>query len=390
MKECTSKKTISAILALADGQIVEGFSVGAQGDCVGELVFNTAMTGYQEMLSDPSYAGQIVILTTAHVGNTGCNDNDMESSQIWASGAVMRHCTMEPSNYRSQYSFSEWLKKQGIVAIAGIDTRALTLYLRTEGTIGACISTEVGNPQLAVKKAQKFAGFKSIDLAFKVSCQEKEDWQEGRGEWSKSKKEQAQQWQVVVYDFGVKNSILRILHDNGCRVTVVPAKTSFDDVMLLKPDGIVLSNGPDDPEVCDYAIQATTQFVASGIPVLGICLGFQILALASGAKSLKMKLGHHGANHPVIDVRESKRVFITSQNHGFAIDEASLPDYFEVTYRSLFDQSLQGFKHKSKPVMGFQGHPEASPGPHDIDVIFDEFIQMIELYCATWTLNKRP
>lgn len=370
----------TAILALADGQIFEGHSVGASGDCVGELVFNTAMTGYQEMLSDPSYAGQIVTLTTAHVGNTGCNDDDMESSQIWASGVVMRQCSMQASNYRSRYSFPEWLKKQGIIAIAGIDTRELTLYLRKHGAIGACISTQVEKPQLAVKKAQKFAGFTGVDLAFEVSRQSTEDWQQGCGEWGKV--EQALKYHVVVYDFGVKHTILRILHDQGCRVTVVPAKTSFEDVMALKPDGIVLSNGPGDPKVCDYAIRATKSFVESGIPVLGICLGFQILALASGANSLKMKFGHHGANHPVIDVRESKHVFITSQNHGFAIDENTLPDCLEVTHRSLFDQSLQGFKHRSKPVMGFQGHPEASPGPHDIDVIFDEFTQLIALYCA--------
>ena len=313
MNDSTRNKPATAILALADGQIFEGLSVGADGNCVGELVFNTAMTGYQEMLSDPSYAGQIVTLTTAHVGNTGCNDEDRESSQIWASGVVMRNCTVEPSNYRSQYSFPEWLKQQGIIAIAGIDTRDLTLFLRKQGAIGACISTQVDKPQLAVKHAQKFAGFSGIDLAFKVSRPVKADWQEGCGEWSKTKR--TKQWQVVVYDFGVKHSILRILHDQGCLVTVVPAKTTFEEVMALRPDGIVLSNGPGDPLVCDYAIRATKAFLDKGIPILGICLGFQILALASGAKALKMKFGHHGANHPVIDVRESKRVLITSQNH---------------------------------------------------------------------------
>lgn len=380
MNDFTSNKPATAILALADGQIFEGISVGATGDCVGELVFNTSMTGYQEMLSDPSYAGQIVTLTTAHVGNTGCNDEDMESSQIWASGVVMRNCTSYASNHRSRYSFPEWLTKHGIIAIAGIDTRELTLYLRQHGAIGACISTEVDKPDLAVKKAQKFVGFAGVDLAFKVSRQSNEDWQEGSGEWAQVEK--PLKYHVVVYDFGVKQSILRILHDQGCRITVLPAKTSFEEAMALKPDGIVLSNGPGDPSVCDYAIHATKLFVESGIPVLGICLGFQILALANGANSVKMKFGHHGANHPVLDVRESQRVFITSQNHGFAIDEASLPDCLEVTHRSLFDQSLQGFQHKTKPVLGFQGHPEASPGPHDIDVIFDEFIQLIELYCA--------
>ncbi len=381
MSDLSGNKPVKAILALADGQIFEGVSVGASGDCVGELVFNTAMTGYQEMLSDPSYAGQIVTLTTAHVGNTGCNDEDMESSKIWASGVVMRHCTMDASNYRSRYSFPEWLKKQGIIAIAAIDTRALTLSLRQHGAIGACISTNVEESQLAVTKAQQFAGFSGVDLAFKVSRQSNEAWDQGGGEWSLRKK--ALQYHVVVYDFGVKHSILRILHDQGCRVTVVPAKTSFDDVIALKPDGIVLSNGPGDPQVCDYAIAATKAFLKTEIPVLGICLGFQILALASGAKSLKMKFGHHGVNHPVIDVRDSKRVFITSQNHGFAIDEASLPEGLEVTHRSLFDQSLQGFRDRQKPVFGFQGHPEAGPGPHDIDVVFDEFIQMIEVYCAS-------
>ena len=371
-----TSQLVPAILALADGQIFEGISVGANGDCIGELVFNTAMTGYQEMISDPSYSGQIITLTTAHVGNTGCNDDDMESSQVRASGVVMRHCTMQPSNYRSQYSFPEWLKKHGVVAIAEIDTRALTLSLRKTGAIGACISTHVNKPQLVVKKAQEFAGFSGVDLAAQASCKSITEWNQGLGEWGKA--ESSGKHHVVVYDFGVKQTILRILQDKGCRVTVLPAKTSVEDVMALKPDGIVLSNGPGDPQVCDYAILATKSFIESGIPVLGICLGFQILALACGANSLKMKFGHHGANHPVIETADSKRVFITSQNHGFAIDEATLPDCLAVTYHSLFDQSLQGFRHLSKPVIGFQGHPEASPGPHEIDVIFDEFIQLME------------
>ena len=370
-----------AILALADGQVFEGYSVGALGECVGELVFNTAMTGYQEMISDPSYSGQIITLTTAHVGNTGCNEADMESSKVRASGVVMRDCTLQPSNYRSQISFPDWLKKHGVVAIAGLDTRAITLYLRQHGSIGACISTHVKNPKVAVKLAQGFAGCANIDLAGNATCQSIVNWDKGFGEWALAAKS-TKTFHLVVYDFGVKEAILRILYDKGCRITVVPAKTTVDEVMALAPDGIVLSNGPGDPTVCDYAIAATKVFVNSGIPVLGICLGFQILALACGAQSLKMKFGHHGANHPVYEVKPPNRVFITSQNHGFAIDADTLPDYLEVTHYSLFDKSLQGIRHRQKPVLGFQGHPEASPGPHEMEVIFDEFIQQVALYCA--------
>ena len=365
-----------AILILADGSLFEGFSVGASSDCVGELVFNTAMTGYQEMLSDPSYAKQIITLTLPHVGNTGCNAEDMESSRVWASGLVMRDCVAQPSNYRAQLSLPDWLKKHGVVAIAGIDTRELTLHLREQGAIAACISTQVDQPELALAKAKAFKGLGGMDLACEVSRQTVERWHEGQGEWGAALSKPSQ-YHVVAYDFGVKHSILRILHDKGCHVTIVPAKTSAEEVFALNPDGIFLSNGPGDPLACDYAIRATEAFLDANIPILGICLGFQILALASGANSLKMKFGHHGANHPVVEVQEPKRVFITSQNHGFAIDEASLPASLQVTHRSLFDQSLQGIKHKQKPAFGFQGHPEASPGPHDIEVIFDEFITMM-------------
>jgi len=366
-----------AILVLADGTIYKGTSVGAAGDCVGELVFNTSMTGYQEMLTDPSYARQIITLTTAHVGNTGCNDEDMESSKVWAAGLVMRDCALLHSNYRAQLSLPDWLKKNKVVAIAGIDTRALTLKLRDAGAIGACISTHVNDPTKAIEQAKSFAGLQGVDLALEVSRQTPERWHESQGEWASSHS-QPQQFHIVAYDFGVKNSILRILHDKGCYITLVPAKTSAAEVLAMNPDGILLSNGPGDPQACDYAIKATQEFLENDIPVFGICLGFQILGLACGGQTKKMKFGHHGANHPVVETEGKKRVFITSQNHGFALDEEQLPDCLQVTHRSLFDNSLQGFRHKKKPAFGFQGHPESSPGPHDIEVLFDEFIQLMK------------
>ncbi|MBA2709467.1 MAG: glutamine-hydrolyzing carbamoyl-phosphate synthase small subunit [Tatlockia sp.] len=365
-----------AILVLADGTVMHGISVGASGHCVGELVFNTAMTGYQEMLTDPSYAKQIITLTTAHVGNTGCNPEDMESSRVWAAGLVMRDCAMTASNYRATQSLPEWLKKNGLVAIAGIDTRELTIRLRELGATAACISTNVKQPELALANARAFEGLEGLDLACEVSRQTTERWHEGRGEWGPASK--PSKYHVVAYDFGVKNTILKILYDKGCHVTLVPAKTSAEEALTLNPDGIFLSNGPGDPDACDYAIQATRTFLENNVPLFGICLGFQILGLASGAKSLKMKFGHHGANHPVVEVNEPKRVLITSQNHGFTIDETTLPEYLEVTHRSLFDQSLQGIRYKNKPALGFQGHPEASPGPHDIESIFDEFINYMK------------
>lgn len=365
-----------AILVLADGTIYEGISVGAVGDAVGELVFNTSMTGYQEIVTDPSYARQMVALTAPHIGNTGCNADDMESSRAWASGLIMRNCTLHPSNYRAELALPDWLSKHGVVAIAGIDTRALTLRIRDEGAMPACISTNVNQVDDAQKLAQSFGGLKGVDLAKLVSRQTVERWHEGRGKWAPNS--EPLRLNVVVYDFGVKHSILRILHDLGCHITLVPAQTTVEEAMSLNPDGILLSNGPGDPEACDYAIQATQEFIRKQIPILGICLGFQILALACGAQSKKMKFGHHGANHPVIEVDGDNRVFITSQNHGFAIDEDTLPDCLKVTHRSLFDNSLQGIKHREKPVFGFQGHPESSPGPHDIEHMFVEFVQRLQ------------
>lgn len=363
-----------ALLALADGTILEGISVGASGDCVGELVFNTSMTGYQEMLSDPSYARQIITLTAAHIGNTGCNAEDMESHKVWAAGLVMRDCAITHSNYRAEHSLPDWLKKNSVVAIADIDTRTLTIKLREHGALGACITTAVEDPERALAKARAFPGLQGVDLALEVSRQAIERWHEGQGEWSTSRSK-PNQFHVVAYDFGVKHTILRLLYDKGCHLTLVPANTSADDVLAMNPDGVFLSNGPGDPQACDYAIKATQQFLEHNIPVFGICLGFQILALACGGITKKMKFGHHGANHPVVETQGNKRVFITSQNHGFAVDEETLPACLLVTHRSLFDNSLQGIKHTKKPAFGFQGHPEASPGPHDIELIFDDFIQ---------------
>jgi carbamoyl-phosphate synthase small subunit len=368
-------KNQSAILVLAEGTVYEGVSVGAEGDCVGELVFNTSQTGYQEMLTDPSYAGQIITLTTAHVGNTGCTQEDMESNKIWASGLVIRNNSTTYSNYRAECSLSDWLKKSGVVAISGIDTRELTLKLREEGALGACISTNVNHPELALDKVKSFLGLNNVDLAREVSRKTSEHWHQGQGKWGSDS--QPQQFHVVVYDFGVKHSILRILYDSGCQVTLIPAQTSASEVLAMNPDGVFLSNGPGDPQACDYAIKATQEFLNQNIPLLGICLGFQILALACGGVTKKMKFGHHGANHPVIETQGKRRVFITSQNHGFTVDEACLPECFVVTHRSLFDNTLQGIKHREKPALGFQGHPEASPGPHDIQLIFNEFIQLM-------------
>lgn len=368
-----------AILVLDDGCCFEGISIGAQGFGVGELVFNTSMTGYQEILSDPSYAQQIVTLTAAQVGNTGCNYEDLESSRAWAAGLVIRNASLIPSNYRAKQSLSAWLIQQGVVAIAGIDTRQLTLYLREKGAVHACICTDPALKETALKKAQSFAGLHNKDLAIEVSRSTIERWHEGRGAFALSSAPAA--FHVVAYDFGVKHQLLRILYDKGCHVTLVPASTSAAEVLAMQPDGIFLSNGPGDPGACSYAIEATQTFLEKGIPLLGICLGFQIMALAAGASSLKMKFGHHGANHPVCAYDADNRplgVSITSQNHGFAIDEASLPPEYQVTHRSLFDNSLQGIKHREKPALGFQGHPEASPGPHDMESLFDEFIHFMK------------
>lgn len=368
-----------AMLVLANGEIYKGRAIGANGFGVGELVFNTSMLGYQEILTDPSYAGQIITFTTAHVGNTGCNTDDLESSTVWARGLVVRDCALHPSNYRASISLPEFLKKNNIVGISGIDTRALTRKLRNHGSINACVTTELGDVEKCLNLIKKFPGLDGKDLAKDVSRQVVECWHEGRGDW-RSFKSSPLQYHVVVYDFGVKHNILRILHDLGCHVTLVPATTPFDTVLSMHPDGIMLSNGPGDPKACEYAIAAAREFMRQKIPLFGICLGFQILGLACGAKSYKMKFGHHGANHPVVRLGDVNRVFITSQNHGFAIDENSLPREIQVTHRSLFDGSLQGMMHTEIPVLGFQGHPEASPGPHDVEMIFNEFINLMMEY----------
>lgn len=366
--------TPSAYLVLADGTLFAGQSIGAQGVSVGELVFNTAMTGYQEMLSDPSYAEQIITLTTAHVGNTGCNVEDYESDKIWAKGLVVRNYPQIYSNYRANQSLQEWLIKHHVVGISGLDTRALTHRLRKQGAVAACLTTHVEQLDEAKKLAQSFSGLAHLDLAQQVSRKRIDTWP------AETQSTSQRVFHVVVYDYGVKHSILRLLTKRGCRLTIVPAKTPTETVLQMQPDGIVLSNGPGDPRACDYAIAAAKQFVEIGIPLFGICLGFQLLALACGAQALKMKFGHHGSNHPVIEVGQQNRVYITSQNHGFAVDETSLPKALFVTHRSLFDRSLQGIMHRDRPAFGFQGHPEASPGPHDIEVLFDQFIKFMMEY----------
>lgn len=372
----TAMFTPSALLVLADGTIFEGQSIGADGASVGELVFNTSMTGYQEMLSDPSYAEQIITLTAAHIGNTGCNAEDVESERVWAKGLVVRDCPSVYSNYRATESLSNWLVRNQVMGIAGLDTRALTHRLRDTGAMAACITTQIGQVDEAKALIQAFSGIQNLDLAQRVSRQKIESWP------ADIPSTQAALFHVVVYDFGVKHHILRLLAKRGCRITIVPARTSLEDVLALRPDGVVLSNGPGDPKACDDAINSTKQLFELGMPLFGICLGFQLLALACGATSSKMKFGHHGSNHPVIETDPPGRVYITSQNHGFTIDETSLPASLRITHRSLFDHSLQGIIHQTKPAFGFQGHPEASPGPHDIEVLFDQFIKfMMEYKC---------
>lgn len=361
-------KSEPAILALADGSVFEGISVGASGETQGEVVFNTAMTGYQEILTDPSYAKQIVTLTYPHIGNTGINAEDDESNRVFAAGLIIREMSPIVSNWRATRSLPEFLKAHNVVAIANMDTRQLTHLLREKGAQNGCIMTGKIDPELALKKARAFPGLNGKDLAIEVSTKEQYDFTHTHTH--------THIHHIVVYDFGVKHNILRLLVDRGCKVTVVPAKTSIHDVLKLKPDGVVLSNGPGDPAACDYAIETTKALLAKKIPLFGICLGFQIVALACGAKTTKMKFGHHGANHPVQDVR-SKKVYITSQNHGFSVDEKTLPDELVVTHISLFDRTLQGFAHKTLPVIAFQGHPEAAPGPNDIACLFDEFITLL-------------
>lgn len=368
-----------AILALQDGTVFHGTSIGADGQTIGEVVFNTAMTGYQEILTDPSYCRQIVTLTYPHIGNTGTNSDDMESSRVHASGLIVRNSSMLTSSWRSERTFPEFLRQAGTVAIADIDTRRLTRIIREKGAQSGCIMTGKQTAETAVKHARKFPGIAGMDLARFVTTKERYQWCLGTtfGRKPRIMSRRIAPYHVVAYDFGVKRNILRLLSDLDCRLTVVPATTSADDAMALMPDGIFLSNGPGDPEPCDYAIKAIQSFLDTGIPVFGICLGHQLLALAAGAKTEKMKFGHHGANHPVQDI-ETGRVAITSQNHGFAVDEASLPDEVIATHRSLFDGTLQGIEIKGKPAFSFQGHPEASPGPHDLLALFERFIELMD------------
>ena len=370
-----------AILVLEDGSIFKGLAIGASGTSVGEVVFNTAMSGYQEILTDPSYARQIVTLTYPHIGNTGTNSEDEESTGIHATGLVIRDLPLLASNYRKEQTLSEYLRSHNIVGIADIDTRRLTRILREKGAQNGCLMAgEDIDDSRALQLAREFAGLKGMDLAREVTVAQSYTWTEGSWEWDKGHAQHAAEalpLHVVAYDFGVKRNILRMLVDRGCRLTVVPAQTPAADVLAMNPDGIFLSNGPGDPEPCTYAVDAIRAILETDIPVFGICLGHQLLALASGARTVKMKFGHHGANHPVQNL-EDGTVLITSQNHGFAADEATLPDNLRVTHKSLFDGSLQGIHRTDKPAFSFQGHPEASPGPHDAAPLFDHFIELIE------------
>lgn len=373
--------SVPAILALEDGSIFHGQAIGASGTSVGEVVFNTAMTGYQEILTDPSYARQIVTLTYPHIGNTGTNPEDEESTGIWAAGLVIRDLPLLASSYRDEQGLSDYLSSRGIVGIAEIDTRRLTRILREKGAQNGCLMAGEGIDEAeALAMARGFAGLKGMDLAKEVTVGEPYGWTEGSWEHGVGCSERPASdlpWHVVAYDYGVKRNILRMLVDRGCRLTVVPAQTPADEVLAMAPDGVFLSNGPGDPEPCDYAITAIRELLETDIPVFGICLGHQLLGLASGAQTVKMKFGHHGANHPVQNLDDGT-VLITSQNHGFAVDESRLPDTLRVTHKSLFDGSLQGIHRTDKPAFSFQGHPEASPGPHDAAPLFDHFIELLE------------
>ncbi len=368
-----------AILALADGSLFYGTAIGAEGETSGEVVFNTAMTGYQEILTDPSYSRQIVTLTYPHIGNTGVNEEDVESDRVQAAGLIIRDLPLIASNWRSTGTLDEYLRSNNIVGIADIDTRRLTRILRDKGSQnGAVVAGEGATAERALELANAFPGLKGMDLAKEVSSDKAWSWSqsewtlgEGYGERSESR------FKVVAWDYGVKLNILRMLAARGCDITVVPAQTPAAEVLAMNPDGVFLSNGPGDPEPCDYAITAIREVLETDIPVFGICLGHQLLALASGAKTVKMGHGHHGANHPVQDLADGT-VMITSQNHGFAVDEASLPDNLQATHKSLFDGSLQGIRRTDKPAFSFQGHPEASPGPHDVAPLFDQFIRLME------------
>lgn len=372
----------SALLALADGTIFHGKGIGAVGSTVGEVVFNTSMSGYQEILTDPSYSRQIVTLTYPHIGNTGVNAEDVESTRVHAAGLVIRDLPLLPSNFRMTQRLDAYLRAENIVAIAGLDTRKLTRVLREKGAQAGCIVTaadgEALNADAAIAQARAFPGLAGMDLAKVVSATESYDWKQAEWKLDQGYVDQAEpRFHVVAYDFGVKFNILRMLAERGCRLTVVPAQTPASDVLALKPDGVFLSNGPGDPEPCDYAIEAIREIVATRTPTFGICLGHQLLALASGAKTMKMTTGHHGANHPVKDL-DTGKVLITSQNHGFAVDPSTMPANLRVTHVSLFDGTNQGIARTDVPAFSFQGHPEASPGPHDVAYLFDRFIKLME------------
>jgi len=374
-----------ALLALEDGTVFQGISIGCDGVTVGEIVFNTAMTGYQEILTDPSYCKQIVTLTYPHIGNVGTNEDDQESDSVWASGLVIKDLSLIASSWRNQLGLSDYLKQKSVVAIAGIDTRKLTRIIRDKGAQNACIIA--GNnlkSDDAINQAKSFPGLLGLDLAKEVTTKSPYEWNESSINIIASNKPQSDnisnpKYHIVAYDFGVKKNILRLFVDRGCRVTVVPAETDASEVLALKPNAVFLSNGPGDPEPCGYAQTAIRTLLEKKLPIFGICLGHQILALACGAKTVKMKFGHHGANHPVQNIKTGE-VVITSQNHGFSVDESTLPQQLKATHRSLFDNSLQGIEHTTMPAMGFQGHPEASPGPHDIANLFDVFVSLIDKY----------
>ena len=373
-----------ALLALEDGSLFRGLSVGADGQTTGEVVFNTALTGYQEILTDPSYRRQIVTLTYPHIGNVGVNPDDEESSHVHAAGLVIRDLPPRMSNWRATESLPDYLRRHGVVAISDIDTRRLTRILREKGAQNGCIVAGDGiDEQAAIEAARAFPGLEGMDLAREVSTHVPYEWAQGTWDLKTGLPEaphpidEKLPLHVVAYDFGVKRNILRMLVDRGCHITVVPAQTPVDEVLALKPDGVFLSNGPGDPAPCDYAQDAIRELLARDVPLFGICLGHQLLGLASGARTVKMKFGHHGANHPVQDLA-SGRVMISSQNHGFAVDEESLPAHLRATHRSLFDGSLQGIEHTEHPAFGFQGHPEASPGPHDVAPLFDRFIELMQ------------
>jgi len=368
---------VPAILALEDGSLFRGTSIGIEGQSVGEVVFNTAMTGYQEILTDPSYARQVVTLTYPQIGNTGANPEDVESDRVWAGGLVIRQLPRLASSWRMTMTLPEYLQSEGVVAIAGVDTRRLTRIIREKGALSGCIIGGDATEAEALAAARAFPGLKGMDLARVVSRSDSADWRETAWDLDAGYgRREADRFHVVAYDFGVKRNILRLLASRDCRITVVPAQTSAEDALALSPDGIFLSNGPGDPEPCDYAVDAIRTLLDKELPIFGICLGHQLLALASGAATMKMSHGHHGANHPVKDLR-SDRVIITSQNHGFAVDADSLPNCVATTHVSLFDGTLQGIRRTDRPAFGFQGHPEASPGPQDCEYLFDEFVNLM-------------